>query len=136
MNYIPLKDRSKQTTEPSELQLQSDAFLHLTNNYPPLRGRLFHVPNGGSRGSIEGMQLKAAGVVPGIADLQLMWFGRIYPVEAKKLSQRTEPRGGCSIEQVEIHLLWAQHGVKTPVLYTSQEIVDYYLGITGLVFGG
>ena len=44
----------------------------------------FHVPNGGRRNPREGARLKKQGVIPGVADLAIMWkHGKIVYVEVK-----------------------------------------------------
>ncbi len=117
----------------SEIQIQANAYLWLVGNYPELRGLLFHVPNGGFRSSpIEGNQLKSAGVVSGIPDMLLLWKGKITYIEVKKPSEQKEPRGGCSINQINIHRIWFDHHITGTVLYTSKQIVDYVLSFTGL----
>lgn len=67
----------------SEDALQQRCYMWFHNNYPQLRGLLFHVPNGGSRNPIEGKKFKAIGVVPGVADLLFMFKGVTYCLELK-----------------------------------------------------
>ena len=52
----------------SEDQLQAQIFQWHWNNIPAERGLLFHV-NNKARNKIEGMHMKAKGVVPGVVDL-------------------------------------------------------------------
>ena len=66
--------------------------------------------------------------------LLLIWFGRLTYIEVKKPSEEKEPRGGCSINQQNIHQLWFGHDITGTVLYTSQQIVDYVLAFTNLKF--
>jgi hypothetical protein len=107
----------------SEIQIQTKAYQYLHNNYPAIRGLFFHVPNGGGRNVIEGMQLKASGVVPGIPDLLLIWEGKVYFIEVKKLG------GVVSDVQYKMHKLWQANGVIGIVAYTSTEIVDFVLSV-------
>lgn len=107
----------------SEIQIQTKAYQYLHNTYPAIRGLFFHVPNGGGRNVIEGMQLKASGVVPGIPDLLLIWSGRVYYIEVKK------PGGIVSDVQDKIHLLWRRNGVVGIVAYSAAEIVDFVLNV-------
>lgn len=67
----------------NEDQLQAFCFQWAWNTYPQIRPLLWHVPNGGSRNKIEGMQMKAKGVVPGVHDLHLFWNGRFITFELK-----------------------------------------------------
>lgn len=82
----------------NEDQFQAATFQYIHNNYPMLRGFLFHVPNGGSRDIREGAKLKAMGVIPGIPDLLC-----IRPLFALELKM---PNGRVSPEQRKIHELW------------------------------
>ena len=130
MPYVPLQPDKENA---SELQIQANAYLHLVNNYPELRGCIFHVPNGGFRSStIEGNQLKSAGVVSGIPDLIIIWDGKFTYIEVKKPSEKSNPRGGCSENQINIHKLWWKHGFTGTVAYTSKEIVYYVLNFTNI----
>jgi hypothetical protein len=110
----------------SEIQIQTKAYQHLHNNYPKIRGLLFHVPNGGGRNVIEGMQLKASGVVPGIPDLLFINDGKLHYIEVKK------PGGVVSEPQIAIHAIWKLNGVEGIVAYSSKQIVDYVLNLTCL----
>lgn len=91
----------------SEIQLQSKCFQWLWNNYPQTRRKFFHVPNGGSRNAVEGMQLKASGVVAGIPDCVLIHMGNAYGFEMKTQSGKVSP------EQQKVHKVWQDDG--TPV---------------------
>jgi len=55
-----------------EATLQSSCVRWFRYQFPKLAMLLFHVPNGGSRNVIEASNLKAQGVVPGVADLVLL----------------------------------------------------------------
>lgn len=52
----------------TEDQLQAQIFQWHWNNIPAERGLLFHV-NQKARNAIEGMHMKAKGVIPGVSDL-------------------------------------------------------------------
>lgn len=131
MNYIPLNPRPKETA--SEIQIQGDAWKYLTNTWQELYGLLFHVPNGGSRGGVEGKQLQAAGVTPGIADLLLVWRIKLIAIEVKVWDKQFDlPSQGRSKEQISIHLKWGTQGIKIYMAFSSQQIVDIVLRETGL----
>lgn len=111
----------------SEIQLQALIFQFMWNNYPSTRRLFFHVPNGGSRNSVEGMQLKASGVVAGIPDMVLIHRGKAYGFELKT------PSGKVSPVQEKVHQAWATDG--TPVyivrsLEEFQSIISPILGDT------
>jgi hypothetical protein len=98
------------TIPASEIQIQAECFQYAWNHYPLTRRCLFHVPNGGSRNKIEGMQLKASGVVPGVPDLVLLWKGRAYGFELKT------PTGKVSEAQEAVHFAWKGQGVQVEVV--------------------
>ena len=65
-----------------EAQIQRAVVQHLK-----LRGVaglvFFHVPNGGSRGKVEGAIFKSMGVRAGVSDLILVHAGKIFALELK-----------------------------------------------------
>lgn len=97
----------------SELQLQSECFLWTWNQLPQTRGCVWHVTNevkpfpedtfewgsqtviypGESKKnlSIRIAKAKAAGLVPGVADLHFMWGGRLYVFELKVAYNKLSP---------------------------------------------
>jgi hypothetical protein len=99
----------------TEIQLQASIFQHAWNHYPSTRGLFFHVPNGGSRNAIEGMQLKASGVVAGIPDMILIHHGCAYGFEIKT------PSGSVSSVQSKIHKIWAQDGTPVYIVRSLEE---------------
>jgi len=67
----------------SEERIQQECYMWFNNDYPELRGLLFHVPNGGARAGKEGKKLKLVGVVPGVSDLILLYNSKPYCFELK-----------------------------------------------------
>tara|TARA_R110000787_G_scaffold261374_1_gene366720 strand:+ start:1158 stop:1496 length:339 start_codon:yes stop_codon:yes gene_type:complete len=67
----------------SEDRLQQEIYLWFHNEYPKLRGLLFHPANGGSRSSREGAKFKSMGVFPGVADLLFIYQNQLYAIELK-----------------------------------------------------
>ena len=67
----------------SEDALQQKCVFWFHNEYPELRGLLFHVPNGGFRNAREGAKFKKIGVVPGVADLIFLYNKTAYLIELK-----------------------------------------------------
>lgn len=59
-----------------EAKLQSECFRWFRYAYPKHRKLFFAIPNGGSRNIIEASNLKAQGVVAGVADTFLLISGR------------------------------------------------------------
>ena len=72
-----------ETTFKSEAHLQSHCYQWAHNIFPDTRGLLFAVPNGGTRNKIEAAQLKATGVVSGVADMLFIWSRKVYAFEFK-----------------------------------------------------
>lgn len=75
----------------------------------------FHVPNGGSRNAIEGMQLKASGVIAGIPDCLWLTGGTIVAFEFKTAT------GTVSPQQSEVHAAWTAAGYTVYIIRTFQE---------------
>jgi hypothetical protein len=76
----------------SEMQLQGACFRWAWNTHPETRLLLFHVPNGGSRNSpVEGAQLKAVGLIPGIPDMLFVWKGKLFAFEFKAKGGKLSP---------------------------------------------
>lgn len=111
--------------EMNELQLQTFCFQYLWNSYPLTRRCFFHVPNGGSRNRIEGMQLKASGVVAGVPDMCLVWKGRMYGIEFKTLT------GTLSTAQKEVHEAWAAQGIIVHVVRSFEQFKELIQKIIG-----
>ena len=110
----------------SEIQIQANAFQEMYNHFPETRGLCFHVPNGGSRNAVEGMQLKAAGVIAGVPDIIFIWKGRAYGFEFKTES------GELSKAQEKIHDKWREDGTPVFVIRSSEEFIKHIEKITGL----
>ena len=65
-----------------EAQIQRAVVQHL--NSRGVAGLVFfHVPNGGSRGKVEGAIFKSMGVRAGVSDLILIHAGKIFALELK-----------------------------------------------------
>jgi hypothetical protein len=75
----------------TEDQLQAKCFQWAWNTYPQTRRLLFSVPNGGTRNKLEAMKLKSTGLVPGVADMLLLFNGRTYCFEFKTDTGRQSP---------------------------------------------
>jgi len=99
----------------------------LNSGQHPELARLHAVPNGGGRTKREGAELKAEGVVAGVADL----FGPkasggyhgIY-LELKTPERRKERRGGLTVEQLNFLTGVAGDGFFAVVAYGSNEAID------------
>lgn len=108
----------------TEIQLQAKCFQWLWNNVPQSRGLFFHVPNGGSRNAIEGMQLKASGVVSGIPDCLFIPSGKVYGFEFKTHNGRLSP------QQEKIHATWRANGI---TVYVIRSCTDFYDSVAPII---
>ena len=72
VNAVAAILNTRRTRRDLEHRLQCSCVRWFSLQYPQLRGRLFAVPNGGSRSKSEAARLKAEGVVAGVADLVLL----------------------------------------------------------------
>ena len=94
----------------SEIQLQASCFQKLWNEYPETRYSFFAVPNGGTRNPAEAMQLKASGVVAGVADTILLWNGQAYCIEFKTWTGMVSPhqskfKAQCLLQGIPYHIV-------------------------------
>lgn len=64
----------------TEAQLQQKMVIEFRNNH---KGKIFSVPNGGSRNPIEAKNLKLTGSLAGVSDLIVIQQNRIIFVEVK-----------------------------------------------------
>lgn len=124
----------------SEAKIQSECFLWLYNNYPNLRGLVYHVPNGGYRGQQEANTFRAMGVVAGIPDLVIavprMRLGRVESISgiygksgALYIEMKTD-KGVMSESQKKVHQKLIEAGNTVVLCRTVEEfkqIVEDYL---------
>jgi hypothetical protein len=87
----------------SEAHLQSHCYQWTREAFPDTRDLFYAIPNGGSRRMIEAMQLKAQGVVPGVADMEFKWKGKCYLFEFKYKNGKQSEAQKKWQEKVENH---------------------------------
>ena len=75
----------------TEDKLQAQCFQWFHNTFPDHRGKLWHVPNGGSRDIREAQKFKAMGMVKGVHDLHLYHNHQLYTFELKVGSNKLSP---------------------------------------------
>jgi len=117
-NQIDLEDSIQEVVKESiqsEGRIQSDCFQWFHNNFPALRGLMYHVPNGGKRNPIEAANFKAMGVVAGVPDLEFHFWRRTFFLECKT------PQGIVSKEQKKIHQILDSHGFRVFVFRSLDE---------------
>jgi len=90
-------------TRMSENKLQAECYQWAYNTFPEVRGLLYHNFNN-PKNAIQGAQLKAVGLVKGVADLTFLWQGQAYFFELK-----TET-GKQSKDQFEWQMKVGGHG--------------------------
>lgn len=99
----------------SESQLQAQCFQYAYNNFPQLRGLIFHVPNGGTRNKAEAAKLKALGVIPGIPDIICLYNNKPIAIEFKTSS------GKLSKPQNTIHQIWRNNNIPIFICRSFQQ---------------
>ena len=107
----------------SEIQLQAICFQKMWNEYPETRYSFFAVPNGGTRNPIEAMQLKASGLVAGVADLIFLWQSRPYCIEFKTLT------GKLREAQVKFMQQCQRQDIPYTVIRTEEQFWEWILPI-------
>lgn len=89
----------KQTEE----SLQATCVRWFNNNYclksHNPRHLIFAVPNGGSRNAIEAKNMKASGILAGVADLIVVQQGRVLFIELKNGDKGVQSRAQKEFEQ-------------------------------------
>lgn len=103
----------------SEARIQQDAFTEIRNRHPETYGCIYAIPNGGLRDAVTATFMRGGGVVPGEQDLNLLWAGKLYPIEVKT------PTGTCSTDQKLIHAIHASQGFNTYLFTESSTIVRF-----------
>ena len=98
------KHPPRKRPDDEEHRIQVACFNWFSVQYPKYRGLLYHVANGGWRNKAVAAKLKAAGVVPGVADLAL-----------------DIARGGCHGLKIEIK---TAKGKQSPVQHHWQRLVE------------
>lgn len=103
----------------SEAKIQQTAISYIRNTYPESYACIWHVANGGIRDPRTASILTGQGVVPGIADLNLFWKGKIYMIEIKTIN------GTVSLDQKVVHSKHKMHGLDTYIFTTSDQIINF-----------
>ena len=75
----------------TEDRLQQLCYTYFHNNYPKLRGLLYHNYNNPPN-AIQGKRLKSLGLVTGVADLTLLFHAKAYFFELKTEKGKQSPR--------------------------------------------
>lgn len=103
----------------SEDRIQQEIYRWFNNEYPHLRGCLFHPPNGGSRNGREAAKLKTMGVYPGVSDLILLYNKVATLIELKN------EVGVQSPNQKEWEATMKSQGFEYVIYRTSEECIEF-----------
>lgn len=117
--FKKLKTIKKVKPVQHESELQKACVTWFRLQYPQYL--LFSVPNGGSRNAIEAKRLKAEGVIPGVADLQLLFGNGQYNSLFIEMKYGKNKQSG---EQVNFQLYCIKHNYKYAVCYSFDEFVS------------
>lgn len=98
----------------NEDQFQAATYRYINNNYPQLRGFLFHVPNESATSDRMRMKLAAMGVVPGMPDI--VCVSPLFAIELK-FGKNTQ-----SDKQKRIEQLWKSANIPFAVCYSAEEV--------------
>ncbi len=109
----------RRPTRHDEERLQMACCRWFGLQYPHLAGCLFHAANGGWRSPTEAARLKAMGVVPGVADLLLIYRGRVHAIELKT------PTGRQSPAQKQWQRVCETQGVSYTVVRGIEEFINH-----------
>ncbi|RAN36351.1 VRR-NUC domain-containing protein [Hyphomonas sp. GM-8P] len=112
-------------TKQPESALQKAVVEYLRLALTPHEAVFWHTPNGGYRAPRTAARLKAEGVVPGVADIIIIWAGRCIAIELKA-------KGGS---QSAAQKAWADQFTTAGGAYAvcrSVEAVERFLDAAGI----
>ena len=112
-------------TKQTEAALQRAVVQYLTLALPPHEALFWHTPNGGWRARATAGRLKAEGVMPGVADIVIVWKGRCIAIELKAKTG----------SQSKAQKVWADHFTLAGGAYAvcrSVEAVERFLDAAGI----
>lgn len=112
-------------TKQTEAALQRTVVQYLSYALPRHEVLFWHTPNGGLRSRATAGRLKAEGVVPGVADIIILWAGRCIAIELKA-------KGGS---QSPAQKAWADQFTTAGGVYVvcrSLDAVERFLDAAGI----
>jgi hypothetical protein len=113
------KLRNRPRHEEENMQLQCVKWFDY--QYPKLKLRLHHSPNGGKRDEREGARFKAMGTRAGFPDLILLYPNKFYPYMGIELKTST---GKQSEQQKEYQKMFEETGAKYIVVRSLDEFIS------------
>ena len=105
----------------TEDRIQQEAVIWFRGTFPHLRNMLYSIPNGGYRNAREAKKMKDTGLTPGVADLHLLYKGKLYLPECKT------PVGSQSKSQIAWEKQVKEHGFDYFLFRSWQEFRDIVL---------
>ena len=106
-----------------EKRLQQDCYKWFFNNYPELRGTMWHVQNEGKRTDYERSIIKSIGIVSGVSDLSWVYNSKYYAIEFKTDTGDQEP------EQKEWERVITQQGGIYVLIRSLEEFQGFVWGV-------
>lgn len=105
-----------------ESKIQQGCVRWFRLQYPRYAGLLYAVPNGGARNAVTGANMKAEGVLPGVADLFLSVPNRFYHGLYIEMKQ---PKGRQQESQRRFQQAVESQGYKYSLCYS----LDDFMGV-------
>lgn len=120
---VELQKKSGYRKKPrhEEHRIQSAAFRWFRSQFPHMRHNLFAIPNAGRRSEREGAYMKEEGLLPGVADVALMFPNKSYHACFFEFKTKT---GRQSDSQKEWQKKIIQDGFKYVVIRSVEEFVN------------
>lgn len=98
----------------SEAQIQAQIVRFMWNEHPETRGLFYHNYNN-PKNAAHGATLKTLGLLPGVADLTLLWRGKAYFFELKDI------KGRQSIAQQKWQWVVEEHNFNYHIIRSLEE---------------
>ena len=114
----------------SEDRLQSDIWVRAWTEYPEARRHMWAVPNGFYMTASDARIARATGLLPGVWDLHLFWYGHFYIFENKvgnnQLTVDRIVNGKKHFGQKEWGELMVAHGAKSYVIRSEEQFFTIF----------
>ena len=106
-----------------EHQLQHECVMEFSQQFPEEKGSLFAVNNEAALGPKQAQQLKAIGVVAGVADLIYFNFDILIGIEVKVKGRRHD------LDHVKQQLTWGRHLISKGGIYVIPTSKEAFMSI-------
>lgn len=136
-------EKWKINTFENEQQFQGACVIMISQEFPKLRGKMWHVFNEGwfkreegetdrayeERRIRQGGKNKALGMLGGCPDLHIKYRGILYTIELK------QPNGSLSPSQKDLHELWNRDCPQIPVM-VARTLYEVYMYCKWIITNG